>query len=388
MARIDGLVRAIAARVSPAWWVLSVACGGGSGGTGHASSEGSSGATTTAATSDGTTTTEVSSSATAVDTTDSTATETTGGEPTWQVAFEADQSLGAFLSVWGPSADLVYAVGGQQGAGGLSVGAMLRREGGSWTAASLPADTAKLNWIHGVGDTRVIVGERGTILMRDGDDDATAWTSHGCGTVLALWGVWVFAADDAWTVGGDGFMRPPVMCHYDGVAWTEVELPTLSVDSKGLFKLFSPAPGELWAVGDAGLLLHAVDGVWSQVEVDTVADLISLWGTGPDELLIAGGRSNGALARRDADGWATAAFAELPGLNGVWMDEGGLAHVVGIQGTIATVAPGSLAPVTIDPITVLTLHAVWGAPDGRMYAVGGSLEQAPPFVGIVLERDP
>ena len=63
----------------------------------------------------------------------------------------------------------------------------------------------------GVGQIEV-VGDLGVILVRDGD--AGEWTRHGCGTILPLWGVWGAAPDDLWAVGGDGFNRDPVACHF------------------------------------------------------------------------------------------------------------------------------------------------------------------------------
>lgn len=314
-------------------------------------------------------------------------TSTTASDRGWEVVLEADETLGALFSVWGPDADRVYAVGGQQGEGGLSTGTMLVRDAGAWTPAALPADTPKLNWIHGRDALRVVVGERGAILTRDGDDDATPWTLTGCATVLPLWGAWVVADDDVWAVGGDGFDRPPVLCHYDGAGWTNVELPALSVDAKALFKVFAVAADDVWAVGDLGLLIHYDGATWSQVEVDTPSDLISLWGTGPDDILAVGGRASGALVRRDANGWGVTSLAETPGLNGVWMDAVGDAHVVGIGGTIASVAAGSTA-LELEPVaTMLTLHAVWSPGDGTFIAVGGSLELPPPFVGIIVEKN-
>jgi hypothetical protein len=311
---------------------------------------------------------------------------TTADPPAWETVVEAGEDVGAFFSVWGPSPDLVYAVGGQQGAGGISIGAMMRREGGTWSAAALPADTAKLNWIHGRDALRVVVGELGTILVREGDEGD--WQLFGCGTVLPLWGTWISAADDIWAVGGDGFMRDPVLCHFDGAAWTMVELPEITVDSKGLFKVFGVAADDVWAVGDAALLLHWDGTAWAQVELDTEADLIALWGAGASELLAVGGRASGALVRYDGDAWTVAELA-TPGLNGVWMDEAGNARIGGQMGTIAVVPRSSTTPdAPEDSDTLRTIHALWQDASGRTYAVGGSIDQAPPFVGVILERAP
>jgi hypothetical protein len=373
-------VQLVASRACAPALAFVLACGA-AGGTDTTTSDTETPTTSSDATSAGSTTSSTASTGPDIDT------STTEAVPAWEIAFEAGESIGALFSVWGPSGDHVYAVGGQQGEGGVSTGAMLVRSAGTWAEVALPQGTPKLNWIHGNDELRVAVGERGTILMRDGDDDATQWTSYGCETVLPLWGAWVSAVDDVWVVGGDGFDRPPVLCHYDGVAWTNVALPELSFDAKGLFKVFGVAPDDVWAVGDAGLLLHWDGTLWSQVVVDTPSDLISLWGPSGDELLAVGGRANGVLARKDAAGWTLAALAEVSGLNGVWMDAAGEAHIVGIGGTIAVVPPGTLTPEIEESPTILTLHAVWSPGDGTFVAVGGSLEMPPPLVGIIVEKN-
>ncbi|MBC8072098.1 MAG: hypothetical protein IAG13_27505 [Deltaproteobacteria bacterium] len=353
-------------------------------GDGNADASATSNGTTTGSSSEGSSTNAATSSVDASVDASGSSESTASAEP-WRVAFEVDEQTGALLSAWGPSAAHVYAVGGQNGPG-VSTGAMLVRERGQWSELELPADTAKLNWIHGNGELRVAVGERGVILMRSGDDAATPWETFGCGTVLPLWGAWVVADDDVWTVGGDGFSHAPVLCRFDGGQWSQLELPADAVASKGLFKVFGLAPDDVWAVGDGGLLLHLGASGWQAVDSGTDVDLISLWGTARGELVAVGGRASGVLARK-TEGWTIADLGEsVPGLNGVWMDPSGTATVVGILGTIATLEPGGLTPAFEPAPTMSTLHAVWSPGDGTFIAVGGSLELPPPFTGVILER--
>lgn len=376
------------ARRETRWWaiaLLAVACGDAA-----SSDEGGEAAADTASTSAPTSAPETSvdtSNATSITATDDAASSsTTAGEPAWEVVLEADESIGALFSVWGPSREHVYVVGGQQGEGGVSQGAMLVRSGGAWAPAALPEATPKLNWIHGTADLRVTVGEGGAVLVREGDDADAPWTMQSCATVLPLWGAWAIAPDDVWVVGGDGFDRPPVLCHFDGAAWARVDLPEIDVDAKALFKVFALASDDVWAVGDVGLVLHFDGSAWSQVAIDTPADIISLWGIGPAELLAVGGRSNGVLARYDGAAW-TVATLDSPGLNGVWMDGTGHAHGVGIMGSVLSVGAGGLDAEPVPPPTLLTLHAVWSPGDDTFIAVGGNLEQPPPFVGVIVERN-
>lgn len=306
----------------------------------------------------------------------------------WETSMELGTDVGALFSVWASAPDLVYAVAGQPQGGGLSRGAVLRWDGAQWSPEPLPDDVPGLNWVFGVGTRRVIVGDLGAILVRDGDEGE--WTREGCGTILPLWGTWGAAEDDLWAVGGDGFNRDPVACHFDGIAWTLWELPEPSVESHALYKIWGTATDDVWAVGDAGLLVHwgGADEGWVEAPSGTDSDLISLWGTGPDEILAVGGRTTGVLSRWDGVQWTTEEVPELAGLNGIWMAPDGMATVVGPQGGAGTVAPGALAVDVEDPGTGLALHGVFGLPGVERWAVGGSLDMAPPYVGIVLHRTP
>lgn len=316
---------------------------------------------------------------------DATADDTGPGSP-WSTSLEVGEDVGAFLSVWGSNSAEVWAVGGQSSRpGALTVGAMWRYDGQTWSAEALPDATPTLNWIFGVDDTLVTVGDFGTILVREGGGD---FAQHSCATILPLWGVWGAAADDLWIVGGDGFQRDPVLCHFDGVEVTEVAVPEPSIETFALFKVWGTAADHVFAVGDAGYILH-YDGVgWTEQQSGTTSDLISLWGRGADEILAVGGRASGVLARWDGAAWTATELPDVFGLNGVFMNDAGVATVVGVTGVAGRVAAGSAALDLEDPGTLLTLHAAFGPAGGPVFAVGGSLEQAPPFHGVILERDP
>lgn len=305
----------------------------------------------------------------------------------WTTVLDVDAEVGAFYSVWGPSPDFLYSVASQPLDGGLSAGGLFLWDGATWTAQELEADTPGLNWVFGLEDRRFLVGELGAILVRDGDEGP--WERMSCGTILPLWGVWGAAVDDAWAVGGDGFNRDPVACHYDGETWTLVELPEPSFESHALYKVWGTAADNVWAVGDEGLIMHFGGEVagWTEVPSGAEGDLISIWGTGPDEILAVGGRSGGIVSRYDGTQWETQTAPRFLGLNGVWMAADGTATVVGPQGGIGVVAPGELSIVPEDSGTLLSLHGIIGFAEGQRWAVGGSLEMPPPHVGTVLFHD-
>jgi hypothetical protein len=317
---------------------------------------------------------EASSSSTATDT-------STTGAPAdaWSVALELGPELGMAMSVWGPSADEVRVVGGQQG-DAPSAGFVLRNDGGTFVPESLPDGTPMLNWIGHAGDDIWIVGLDGAALrLEDG-----AWVAHDTGTDVTLWGVWGATTDDAWAVGGDGVSEAPTLLHWDG-AWQIVALPTLPESSHGLFKVWGADAEHVFVVGDGGAALRRNGGSWVADETQSVAPIISVWGRSADDVVAVGGRSNARVLRWDGAAWGDATLVPA-GLNGVWIDDDGVGILVGRQGNIFELAAGSLEPTMIESPTHLLLHAVHGFVGGPRFAVGGTFDTPPPWRGVVLAR--
>ncbi len=71
-------------------------------------------------------------------------------------------------------------------------------------------------------------------------------------------------------------------------------------------------------------------------------------------------------------------------MNGIWMDKTGVAHTVGLLGTVAVIPDGQTTFNTQDSATSELLHGAWGVDDGPRFAVGGSLNRNPPFTGVVV----
>jgi hypothetical protein len=315
--------------------------------------------------------------------TDSETGSETGGEAgSWEVVLEADNSLGALMSVWGPSPDEVYVVGGQPMP---SVGVALRFDGQSWSEDPLPADTPMLNWVYGVEGRTWAVGQGGTILTRE----AGAWTAEDSPTDRVLWGIWGASIATLWAVGGDGFSDAPVLLRRDGdtATWEEVAVPDLGVEAKGLFKIWGRAGDDVWIVGDLGASLHFDGSEWSAHPAAGGVDLISLWGSDAEGIVAVGGRASGRVARLDGQSWVEE-LIDQPGLNGVWIDPLGGITSVGVQGRILSIAPGSFEYELEDSPTNMVLHSVFGFSGGERYAVGGSLLMPPPHVGVLLRSAP
>ena len=120
--------------------------------------------------------------------------------------------------------------------------------------------------------------------------------------------------------------------------------------------------------------------------INTVRDIVSLWGTGPNNILAVGGRSNGMLLAFDGQEWRETILETEPGMNGVWMNSRGEAIVVGERGRTLIVDAKSMNQSRENSNTTTLLHGVWGTEHGYRIAVGGSLDRNPPWSGVAIER--
>ena len=313
-------------------------------------------------------------------TTAGTTTGPTTGEPAgWHIALELGVDRGALFSVWGPQPDDLIAVGGQ-GVGPTSKGLALRWDGATWTELALPPGTTRLHWLAGVGDALWAVGEAGVAIRRDGD----TWTTIATGVDVPLWGIWGAGPDAIWSVGGDGFVGGPSVLRWNGDAWAPESLPPLPDDCHALFKIVGTGVSDVTAVGDLGVVLQYDGAAWTQQDVGSIADLISVSGPAHARLAV-GGRANARLAWWDGQKW-TGATLDRPGLSGVWLDSDGDGFITGSNGQILLVTAGDLEPEPEPSPTNLLLHAAFGFAAGPRFAVGGNLAGMPPHVGVILQH--
>lgn len=305
----------------------------------------------------------------------------TGGDHSWREVRDAEGD-GWLLSAWGPSADNVYIVGGTP-----ETGRILRYDGADFEIVDTATAVPLVNWAYGFGpDDVTFVGNQGTILHYDG----TRFEVQATPTEQDLWGVWGSAPNDLWAVGGNGDETGlATLLHFDGSDWTATATPTLNrANVRAFFKVWGTSAEQVFVVGQRGVLL-AYDGTtWTAEESGTGEDLVSLWGTAPDNILAVGGRQNGVVAHYDGDGWTSRVLDFVPGLNGVWMRRADIAHVGGVGGTIGTVSIDDLSFTSSNQsLSGLTIHAMFGDDSGHLWAAGGSLsDPRPPQRGLLLGR--
>ncbi len=297
--------------------------------------------------------------------------------PRWSVVLE--ELPGALLGVWADDAlsPSVYAVGAR-GSGARP--AFLRLSGDDWVSVPIDAD-ADLWWVTGVpGDGVWACGSGGTVVRYD-PATAELVARDVPGETRTLYGVWGAAPDDVWAVGGGSLENGPVAplaVHWDGTAWTSVELPAATAN-RTLFKVWGRASDDVWACGGAGVIVHWDGSAWQTVASDTVATLLTIAGTpaaGGTVVAVGGPGVDATIT----EGGTSAAFervtlpAGLESLSGVTLDARGDGWAAGVFGTVLRREDGAWSAVADVPTPGrLDHHAVALDAAGGAWFVGGSL---------------
>lgn len=283
---------------------------------------------------------------------------------------------------WWMSADARVATDRWIVGGTADAGMILHHDGTTMRTVDPGVAVPLLNWVQRFDDgSVVVVGNGGTILRHDG----TRWAQDEPVTDADLWGVWGSAPDDLWAVGGTDGVAPLIL-RDTGSGFAPIDLPALERPGVTVFfKVWGSGPDDVYVVGQHGAVLHWTGTDLEELHVGASDDLIGIWGTGPDRIVTVGGRRNGTAAVWDGTAWTNPDLAGIPGLNGVWVG-GATAHLVGNEGTglVLDLETEVLTRYRID--TAVFLHAISGADDGSMIAVGGDFATGPagPYWGEVL----
>lgn len=121
----------------------------------------------------------------------------------------------------------------------------------------------------------------------------------------SLTAVWGSAANDVWAVGEAG-----VIVHWDGSRWTLV--PSGATNS--LHGVWGSAADDVWAVGEAGLL-HWDGATWSTYAVEPPGSLNGIWGSGANDVWVVG--DGGRILHWQGSSWEPVPSGTLGGLSAV-----------------------------------------------------------------------
>jgi hypothetical protein len=295
----------------------------------------------------------------------------------WQEVADS-YAPGALVSVWAGGPDDVWVVGGERG---RSV--VLHFDGTGWESRD-PGLREPLWWVHGFpGGPVFVAGDHGAIARWDDG----AWETLDSGAPGTLfYGIWGAAPDDIWAVGGPtqtpaSGVEPEgdVVLHYDGSAWTRVEIQALldkpASQGKNLFKVWGASASEVFIVGDSGMALHYDGSAWTRVDTGVSNQpLFTVIGRDASDVDAVGGLAVPVLIRWDGTRWNDVTLPTVVPqvIQGVWTAPGEAVYLAGWYGFTASLDLDGTWEV-VETGSPLAYHAVSGDGDGALWAVGGDI---------------
>lgn len=290
----------------------------------------------------------------------------------------AEYQPGALFSGWASAPDDVWVVGGEPG---QSVA--LHYDGATWTNMD-PGLNDLLWWIHGFAGGRVfVVGDHGAAAYLD-NGEWTITETNVPGTTL--YGVWGASPDDVWAVGGPTQAPPEgvepegfVVLHFDGSAWTRVEIDALAgkpaSQGSNLFKIWGTSAQDMYIVGDSGLALHYDGQTWTEQPTGVSDPLFTVVGRSAGDVWAVGGLIAPVMIHWDGAAWST---VDLPpvqpqAMQGVWTAPDEAVYVGGWYGYTASLDIDGAWEV-METGSALSYHAVFGDGNGSLWAVGGDID--------------
>jgi hypothetical protein len=293
------------------------------------------------------------------------------GEPKAQLVFAGLRT--SLMSVSGTSANDVYAVGADLGAGdGPNV---LHFDGTRWRRVATGLGAADLWWISvaTVEGRFFLAGADGLVAQFDPQDGTfERFETPGSET---MFGVWPAGESVAFAVGGD-LDQPDsggVIWRYDGESWTVEDVGEVGGDGlPTLYKVWGRGPDDVYVVGRGGLILHYDGESWTRATAGTSRTLFTIHGAG-SRVCAVGGLVDGVIVETDGVEFQDRTPAGALQLNGVFLAEDGSGAAVGHEGRLLKRTPAGWLGTSVSFDTIREWHGVWIDPDGGVWTVGGDL---------------
>jgi hypothetical protein len=238
-----------------------------------------------------------------------------------------------------------------------------------WTREEGDVVSRNVYAVWGTGPNDIWAGGNGVMMYNNG----ARWVViPGEWDVSAIHGT---ATDDVWAVGGR-------IRHFDGRRWTEVPAST-----QGWNGVWAQAPGNAYATG------YEIAARWNGSSWQTIFGNVAgrrftgVWGSGADDVFVAGGWWN--VAQQRTDGWvwhwdgaawdSTAVGGEISAIWGSSHNDvytvGGAGRIHHFDGTAWTRVDGG--------VTTYGLRDVWGTGPDDVWAVGGGYHLGGPEATVL-----
>ncbi len=283
---------------------------------------------------------------------------------------------GVLLSVWGTSSNDVWTVGAATGGAGPEVH---HWDGSAWTQLDAGVEN-DLWWVFGAGaDVVWLSGSEGTVVRHD--RAANTFVELTTPTEATLYGTWGPSDDLVFSVGGyveghaDG--AGVILVIEDSVVTMVDDLPVGIDPEEMFFKVWGTSASDVWVIGDMGSVLHFDGADWTRTALPDNPRLVTLSGSGPDDIVVVGGVTAGLVYQRSGAAWEDVSPTGSAPLNGVFVTPGGQAAAAGLFGTALERVGSAWVSLPLAE-TLWDWHGIWIDEAGTVYTAGGdffNLEQ-------------
>jgi hypothetical protein len=205
-------------------------------------------------------------------------------------------------------------------------------DGVSWTVDTTtgPAQNIGILWsVWGAATNDVYaVGELGSIIHYDG----ASWSLQPSVTTFPLYGVHGSSASDIWAVGGN------TVLHNDGTGFQPVSTGITGFNARAVW-----TDGTVVVIAAVGRVLRFDGSTWTDTPVPgfataggSVDNLASVWGSGPNDIYLAGSEPQFQASAWHYDGtsWQKIMAGTTKALHGVWGSSSTGVHMVGENRTM------------------------------------------------------
>jgi FecR protein len=173
-----------------------------------------------------------------------------------------------------------------------------------------------------------------------------------------LFGVWGSSSSDVFAVDEAG----PIL-HYDGKVWSTLNSPNQNI---GFLSIWGSSSTDIFAVGEAGNIIHYNGQAWSTMNSPTTNDLYSVWGSSSSDVFAVG--DFGTIIHYDGRMWSNININEVMEFFGVWGSSSSDVFVVGQAGTVLHYDGSTWS--TMNSSTSNELAGIWGSSSSDVFAVG------------------
>jgi photosystem II stability/assembly factor-like uncharacterized protein len=173
-------------------------------------------------------------------------------------------------------------------------------------------------------------------------------------SLKALWGD---SNGEVFALGNEG-----VILHYDGSAWVEMTSGT----AEDLLGIWGSSSASVFAVGEGGTILYYDGKSWTSMASGASEDLWDVWGSSPTHVFAVG--AGGTILHYDGNHWTPMTSGTHAVLEGVWGSSSASVFGVGREGTI--VHYDGNAWTSMASGTTEELWGIWGDSSTNAFAVG------------------